>query len=221
MNCQSIRAEVVRLLQAGPQGWAALRPTFNPPTKAIMAAARSSEDHIERRCQFMKRYKGQLIEDDVEDISQTFDDAVDLLRTQIQGKRDYREARQKVILDTWPAAELITIKAAPQGWKEHWQRAGGIVYQDRALALKDSNVWQRFSAFGQPYEPFDWDNSFSVQDVDYSTALAAGLITPRTGTTAATSRQKAIQGTGQGCAWVILLGACAVIACGSLAASAF
>jgi hypothetical protein len=97
---------------------------------------------------------------------------------QAQGYGNWMEGQQPEILDQWPAQELIRFRdaKAPRDWPARWAAAGGEFFGDRMIALKNDPIWEKISAFGTPYPPFDFNSGMDVADVDRDTAMAAGLI---------------------------------------------
>ena len=120
MTLDILRKELSACLRAGPSGWTKAAAELHPATKFIVASARSKQPLHERRIAFVKRYGSALIEEDENAVRDFFGDAVDLLQTQVFGQRDYREARTKLNLEMWPAAELTIAREEPEGWRERW-----------------------------------------------------------------------------------------------------
>lgn len=80
----------------------------------------------------------------------------------------------------FPAQEFLRVearKAQRQDWPARWRKAGGKIYGDRMIALKDDPVWVNLSVFGNPFPPFDWGSGMGVRGVDRDEAEKLGLIT--------------------------------------------
>lgn len=106
-----------------------------------------------------------------------------VINTQMEmayGYGDYLTQQDPVILDEWPALELVRItpKDAPRDWVKRWREAGGLFFGGRMIALKTSRVWTRISRFGLPYPPFDYQSGMGVEDIGRDEAEELGLITP-------------------------------------------
>jgi hypothetical protein len=120
-----------------------------------------------------------------------------ILETQLaqaQGAGYKIQGEQPLVLNQWPAWEFVRVqdKEVPRGfrrgkggvlvsvpeesWPARWAAAGGTFYGDRMIALKKDSVWKEISRFGVDYPPFDFNSGMDVMDVDYDTAVAAGLL---------------------------------------------
>jgi hypothetical protein len=106
-----------------------------------------------------------------------------VINTQMEmayGYGDYLTQQDPVILNEWPALELVRItpKAAPRDWDKRWTEAGGLVFNGRKIALKTSRVWTRISRFGLPYSPYDYNSGMGTEEVPRDEAEELGLIQP-------------------------------------------
>jgi hypothetical protein len=104
-----------------------------------------------------------------------------VLRTNAEmahGYGQWMQGQNEAVLNMWPAQELYRAFArrAPRDWQHRFTAAGGIMFNGRMLALKNSATWSKISRFGTPYPPFDFNSGMSVRDVDRNTAMHAGLI---------------------------------------------
>jgi len=92
----------------------------------------------------------------------------------------FEQGQDPAILDAWPAQELFRaeVRNEPRNWLDRWVRAGGRVYGDRMIALKNDPVWETISAFGLPYPPFDFNSGMDVRDVARDEAIELGVIQP-------------------------------------------
>lgn len=105
----------------------------------------------------------------------------------------WRQGQDEDVLDAFPCEELIRLidRKEQRNWYERWRGAGGIIYPGapngyplvdgvstggRCIARKDSPVWERISAFGQPYPPFDFGSGIDVRDVGYLESVELGVI---------------------------------------------
>lgn len=95
-----------------------------------------------------------------------------------QGYGHWAEGQRSDILDQWPAQELIRVRdaAEPRDWSKRWEEAGGEFFDGRMIALKNSPVWLKISAFQLPYPPFDFNSGMDVIDVSRDEAIDLGLI---------------------------------------------
>ena len=106
-----------------------------------------------------------------------------ILKTNEAQARGYIEhiARMKPgAFAAFPAQEFLRVesrKAQRQDWPARWRKAGGKIYGDRMIALKDDPVWVNLSVFGNPFPPFDWGSGMGVRGIDRDEAEKLGLIT--------------------------------------------
>jgi hypothetical protein len=83
------------------------------------------------------------------------------------GRRNWQQGLEPVLLDNWPAGQLICVTGRmPAGVKQRWTAAGGRIVRGKMMALKTDPVWARFSKFGRPHPPFDAQDVLRVEDVD-------------------------------------------------------
>lgn len=102
--------------------------------------------------------------------------------TQIEQAQEY--ARWKAeqdpdVLDAYPAQEFTRVesrKAPRTDWAQRWLDAGGEVYEQRMIALKNSPVWSKLSRFGTPYPPFDFGSGMGLVDISREEAERLGVI---------------------------------------------
>lgn len=98
---------------------------------------------------------------------------------QAQGYGAWLQGQDPDVLDQWPAQELFRAedREQPRAWLERWVTAGGKLSEgDRMIALKNDPIWEKISAFGVPYPPFDFQSGMDVRDVDRREAESLGLI---------------------------------------------
>lgn len=106
-----------------------------------------------------------------------------ILRTNVGMMRGYghwKQSNTEGALDLFPCAELYRREERnePRDWPAIWTAAGGVLYDGRMIAPKDSDIWVAISRFGLPYPPFDFNSGMWTRDVDYDTAVALGVIPP-------------------------------------------
>lgn len=105
------------------------------------------------------------------------------------GYGQWMEGQHPSVLDMWPCSEFLRIeeRKEPRDWPQRWEEAGGEFYpgdsdyeQGRMIALKndpeDPGFWERLSAFGLPYPPFDYQSGMGLADVDHDEAVELGII---------------------------------------------
>lgn len=90
----------------------------------------------------------------------------------------YQVGQEPVLLDAYPAQELLRIedRNEKRDWVTRWKEAGGKLYNGRMIARKDSDVWVKISAFGNPFPPFDFGSGMGTEDVDRIEAEELGVI---------------------------------------------
>lgn len=96
-----------------------------------------------------------------------------------QGYGYWQQGQDTAVLDAYPAQEFLRVESREvprEDWPQRWVAAGGTLYGDRMVALKDDPVWTKLSRFGQPYEPFDFGSGMGTEDVSRSEAMDLGLI---------------------------------------------
>lgn len=97
------------------------------------------------------------------------------LRHGYRGWKSWQES-----IDLYPARELIR-RADTQfkrNWKQRWLESGGRLFGERMVALWNDPVWERISAFGLPYAPFDFEDEMGDQPVERQEAISLGLLEP-------------------------------------------
>jgi hypothetical protein len=90
----------------------------------------------------------------------------------------YQVGQEPVLLDAYPAQELLRIEDRndKRDWERRWKEAGGKLYAGRMIARKDSDVWAKISAFGNPFPPFDFGSGMGTEDIDRIEAEELGVI---------------------------------------------
>lgn len=92
---------------------------------------------------------------------------------------------QAQIEGEFPAWEFTRVRASDvprQDWPERWEAARdevdgeGVATNGQMIALKNSPIWAALSAFGTPWEPFDWGSGMGVVEVDRDTAIESGAL---------------------------------------------
>lgn len=106
---------------------------------------------------------------------------IDTNRDLIRGFGRWADGQNEDVLDIWPAQELVRISdpiGEPRDWPARWVEAGGELIDGRMVALKNDPIWVAISAFGLPYEPFDYNSGMGLVDIEYREALDLGLLRP-------------------------------------------
>lgn len=95
-----------------------------------------------------------------------------------QGYGNWAQGQDSALLDQWPAQELVRVieSKVKRDWEKRWGDAGGKFYDGRMIAPKNDPIWEKISAFGTPYPPFDFNSGMDVADVDRDEAIALGVI---------------------------------------------
>lgn len=99
-----------------------------------------------------------------------------------QAKNCLAQARQgttETALSMFPAQELVQISVwtgFSRDWRSAWIQAGGIVFGERMVAMKDDPVWFKLSDFKFPCPPFSVVCEMGVRNVRRSEAVALGLM---------------------------------------------
>lgn len=103
----------------------------------------------------------------------------------VHGHGSWVAAQDPVLLDAFPAQELVRISPAsePRNWPLRWMMAGGTTYGGRMVALKGAPVWEALGnnslfpdALGNPYPPFAFNSGMDIRDVSRAEAEELGLI---------------------------------------------
>ncbi len=79
-----------------------------------------------------------------------------------RGYLRWEKGQTKAMLEAWPAQEVVALSNGV-AYAAAWAAAGGVMVEDRMIALLDDPVWEKFSPFGLPYEPFALDGSLRVR----------------------------------------------------------
>lgn len=107
----------------------------------------------------------------------------DMQKAMAQGFARWKGDQNEGALLLYPAWEFKRVaprKMPRQNWPERWVHAGGKIVGDpnapRMVALKNDSVWEKLSAFGTPWPPFDFNSGMGLEDVDYDDAVNLGLL---------------------------------------------
>lgn len=104
---------------------------------------------------------------------------------QAQGFGAHQAQQNPDFLFLFPANELFragAIPKEPRPWLEKWVRAGGKLYSNRMIALRDDPVWTKgleeggFNRFGTPYPPFDFNSGMRIRNVSRQDAIQLGVV---------------------------------------------
>ena len=110
------------------------------------------------------------------------------LDTQVKMSRGFGswvEGQHPSVLMMWPAQEFYRAedRKEPRDWPARWEEAGGQFFdgesdypEGRMVALKSDSIWEEISAFGLPYDPFDYNSGMSLRDIDRDEAVDLGLM---------------------------------------------
>ena len=109
-----------------------------------------------------------------------------LVRAAIQlcyGRRQFNEGMSKGALMAFPAQEMIRALQGEQYdsneeafWRKKWIAAGGKLFNNRIVALKNDPIWRNISRFGKPYPPFDFNSCMNVFDVGRRECIELGIV---------------------------------------------
>ena len=98
------------------------------------------------------------------------------------GNRQFEDGMSKVALMASPGQEMIRARHGEQYdsneediWRKRWVSAGGKLFNNRIIALKNDSIWCRISRFGKPYPPFDFNSCMDVFDVGRRECIKLGL----------------------------------------------
>jgi hypothetical protein len=87
------------------------------------------------------------------------------------------------LLGMYPAQRLVRVEPRQnhRDWATRWSEAGGKVgwagaSRTSMVALKTSPIWAALSRFGTPFPPYDYSSGMGLEDVDFDTAKALGLV---------------------------------------------
>ena len=96
-----------------------------------------------------------------------------------QGFGNWFSSQDPSALEAFPAQELYRLEEREQHrpWRTRWSEAGGILYNERMIALKNDPVWEAISDFELPYPPFAFGSGMWVRDISYAEAAELGVIT--------------------------------------------
>ena len=96
-----------------------------------------------------------------------------------QGFGNFLQGQAEGALDAFPAQELFRAEDRDdkRPWPTRWMQAGGQIFGGRMIALKTDGLWERISAFGTPWPPYDFNSGMYVRDIDRAEAIALGLMT--------------------------------------------
>ncbi|MBL9187923.1 MAG: hypothetical protein JNK23_10620 [Opitutaceae bacterium] len=103
----------------------------------------------------------------------------------------HQQGMQPDVLDEFPAQELYRATSpeggakAERNWAERWEKAGGVFFDGRMIALKTDPVWKQLGSpdlfddgLGNEWPPFAFNSGMRVRDIVRDEAEALGLIAP-------------------------------------------
>jgi hypothetical protein len=105
-----------------------------------------------------------------------------------QGYGQWSQGQDPGAVDAFPAQELFRLESReePRDWPTRWNAARGELGNATSaadgrvamVALKSDPIWERISAFGVPWPPFDFNSRMWVRDVGRREAEELGVIQP-------------------------------------------
>ncbi len=97
---------------------------------------------------------------------------------QAQGYGYWEQGQDEDLLRAFPAQELVRVEERNmhRDWESRWEEAGGEFYDGRMIAPKNDPIWTDISAFGTPYEPFDFGSGMGTRDISRREAIELGVI---------------------------------------------
>lgn len=108
-----------------------------------------------------------------------------IVRTNVGMARGFGQRVKAVAeIDRKPWQELYRRypRKVPRDWAARWVGAGGRVVNGRMMAVVSDTIWERISAFGNPYPPFDFNSGMWVRTMTNQQAGAKArtqLVGPR------------------------------------------
>jgi DNA-directed RNA polymerase subunit RPC12/RpoP len=93
------------------------------------------------------------------------------------GQSYWRSASSPDMIPHFPAMRLTAKgkKNIPKKVKDSWVAAGGVLRSGKLIALKNDDVWRRYSVFGLPFPPYDMSDNTWVEDVNADTCERLGI----------------------------------------------
>lgn len=171
-----LRSEVVRCLKAGPPKWQTTAVALSEETQWLIDRIDPSGDRGRLAVDFADAFPDWRFHADWPEMSDLLREAFDVLTCQLHGHQRWEQDKDLVLREAFPAQELLTvIEPEPKGWRERWVAAGGQVVGGRCVAMKNDPAWRRFSDFGKPYEPFEWEAKLSTTEMDAAEAESLGV----------------------------------------------
>lgn len=103
----------------------------------------------------------------------------DFHTTRISALKQYE--RDKKNADIFPAREFFRIESRKihRKWRERWIKAGGKFYNGRMIAPTLSPIWEKLSAFGVPYAPFDFNSGMGTNALMKPEAVELGVVSEK------------------------------------------
>ncbi len=111
-----------------------------------------------------------------------------IIRMQVDsafGYGQWRQAQSQQVLEAKPTQEFYRLgwRKEPRDWPQRWADAGGTFYpgrgsypEGRMIAPKDDPIWERISAFGIPYPPFDFNSGMDLRGISRAESVALRVI---------------------------------------------
>lgn len=110
---------------------------------------------------------------------------VDTNTEMVQGQARAVQGNDADLLDAFPCQELVRLsnfsaitRGTARDWPARWAGAGGRFFAGRMIARKDDPIWTdgRFSRFGNPWAPFDYNSGMGTRDVSRTEAIRLGVM---------------------------------------------
>lgn len=166
---EQLKAEIEACLRAGPSEWTIATGNLSEETRWLVGKASGQFDIPGAVVAFKNQFGSTWFA--MPDPSDSLRQFLDILSAQAADARAWEQGLDPTLLMVWPAAQLVSLGGRmPIGTKARWAAAGGKLVRGKMAARKDDPVWRRFSQFGQPYPPYDWDSiwEIGVEDVSAS-----------------------------------------------------
>lgn len=105
-----------------------------------------------------------------------------------QGYSDWMASIDPEVTPAWPCSEFLRVspRITVRDWPKRWADAGGQFWGEpsedypdapgRMIAKKGDPIFTAISAFGQPWEPFDFGSGMGLEDIDVIEARELGVV---------------------------------------------
>ena len=176
MTPAELKSEIESLLRAGPAKWQSVQARLTPPIAWLLQQSLSNVPTPDVMATWRRQHH-EHFDTSIAENRALLVNCVELLKTQHAEHKRWIEGNTEPLDEEFPAAEIhVYTSPLAAELRAKWQAAGGRVFDGRCVALKADPVWCRFSAFGQPHDPFTWDWTISSEDVSRDEAEELGLL---------------------------------------------